>query len=311
MQRGQKMLMTAKEYIDSLRQRKMNIYLLGEKVENPVDHPIIRPSINAIAMTYKIAHEAENKKYGATTSNLTGKPVSRFNSIFQNTGDLVNKIKMQRVLGNKTACCFQRCVGMDAINAIYSTTYDIDQKYHTEYHTRFNEWLKIVQEKDLCVAGAMTDPKGDRGLAPSEQPDPDMYVHIVERNDKGIVIRGAKAHQTGALNVQVIADASFASNRLIYAASSKTGQDIMKWTIGSSRAWTDIFRDTIPGGVYGLVVSGSSLDALEFNTATGQSTIWQCLAPTSASARILVEARAASPVMMAPAWPIRLPNGAV
>jgi len=37
-------LKTAQEYIDSLRKLNLNVYLLGEKVENPVDHPIIRPS---------------------------------------------------------------------------------------------------------------------------------------------------------------------------------------------------------------------------------------------------------------------------
>ena len=56
------------------------------------------------------------------------------------------------------------------------------------------------QENDLTVDGAMTDPKGDRSRAPHEQSDPDLYLHVVERREDGIVVRGAKAHQTGALN---------------------------------------------------------------------------------------------------------------
>ena len=46
----------------------------------------------------------------------------------------------------------------------------------------------------------MTDPKGDRGLAPSAQADADLFRHVVERRSDGIVVRGAKAHQTGASN---------------------------------------------------------------------------------------------------------------
>jgi len=194
------MLMTAGEYIESLRDLNLNLYLYGEKVDNWVDNPIIRPSINAIAMTYKAAHEPEHENLATTTSSLTGKKVNRFAALFQGTTDLVKKVKLQRMLGQRTACCFQRCVGMDGLNAVYSTTYEIDQKYGTEYHQRFREWLKNVQEKDLCVSGAMTDVKGDRGLAPSEQADPDMFVHIAERRNDGIVIRGAKAHQTGIAN---------------------------------------------------------------------------------------------------------------
>ena len=59
------------------------------------------------------------------------------------------------------------------------------------------KFLKFVQEQDLTVDGAMTDPKGDRGLAPHQQEDPDLFYIIVERREDGIVVRGAKAHQTG------------------------------------------------------------------------------------------------------------------
>jgi 4-hydroxybutyryl-CoA dehydratase/vinylacetyl-CoA-Delta-isomerase len=194
------MLKTAQEYIDSLRQLKLNLYLLGEKVDNWVDNPIIRPSINAIAITYKVAHESGNRSLAIADSLVKGEKANKFNSIFRSKDDLVEKIKLQRLIGQRTACCFQRCVGMDAINAIFSTTYEIDQKCGTEYHARFHNWLKDIQKNDLCISGAMTDVKGHRGLAPSEQADPDMFVHIVERKSDGIVIRGAKAHQTGVIN---------------------------------------------------------------------------------------------------------------
>ncbi len=52
----------------------------------------------------------------------------------------------------------------------------------------------------MVVEGAMTDPKGDRAKRPAEQADPDMFVRVVDEDSRGVVIRGAKAHQTGALN---------------------------------------------------------------------------------------------------------------
>lgn len=193
-------LKTAQEYIDSLRKLNLNVYLLGEKVENPVDHPIIRPSLNSVAMTYELAQNPEYEDLMTATSTLTGKKINRFTHLHNSTEDLVKKVKMQRLVGQKTASCFQRCVGLDAFNAVYSTTFEIDEKYGTNYHDRFIEFLKYVQEEDLTVDGAMTDPKGDRGLAPSKQADPDLFLHIVERREDGIVVRGAKAHQTGMVN---------------------------------------------------------------------------------------------------------------
>lgn len=193
-------LKTPREYIDSLRYLRENLYLFGEKVKNRVDHPIIRPSVNSVAMTYKLAHEPEGKDLAVVESMFAGKKVSRFNSVFRSTEDMVKKVKLQRELGQRTASCFQRCVGMDGINAVFSTTYEIDQKHKTEYHQRFRKWLEWVQDNDLCVAGAMTDAKGNRGRAPSQQADPDMFVHIVERRKDGIVLKGAKANITGAAN---------------------------------------------------------------------------------------------------------------
>ncbi len=194
-------MMTADQYIQSLRDLgPRNVYVLGKKVDNIVDHPMIRPSINCCAMTYKLAEFPEYEDLMTVTSNLTGKKINRFTHLHQSPTDLVNKVKMQRLMGNMTGSCFQRCVGMDALNAVWSTTYEIDQKYGTPYHERFKKFLIEWQDKDWTVDGAMTDPKGNRGKGPSGQSDPDMFVHIVERREDGIVVRGAKMHQTGVLN---------------------------------------------------------------------------------------------------------------
>ena len=193
-------LMTGEQYIESIRKMKMQIYMFGKKVENSVDNPILRPSLNSLRMTYDLAQMPEYADLMTATSHLTGHTVNRFTNIHQNTGDLIKKVKMQRLLGQKTAACFQRCVGMDANNAVYSTTYEIDQKYGTHYHENFKKFLTYVQDNDLVVDGAMTDPKGDRSKAPHLQEDPDLFLRVVERRPDGIVVRGAKVHQTGVCN---------------------------------------------------------------------------------------------------------------
>lgn len=193
-------LKTAQEYINDIRKMKIDLYMFGEKVENYVDHPMIRPSLNAMAMTYKLANDSTYEDLMTAKSNLTGKKINRFTHLHQSAEDLVKKVKMLRLLGQKTGCCFQRCVGMDAFNAVYNTTFEIDAKYATNYHQRFINFLKYVQENDLAVDGCMTDSRGDRFKSPSEQADPDSYLRIIERNKEGIVVRGCKMHQTGMIN---------------------------------------------------------------------------------------------------------------
>jgi len=193
-------MMTADAYEESLRKLNLQVYMFGERIENVVDNPIIRPSMNAVAKTYALAHSPEHEDLMTATSHITGKKINRFTHIHQNVSDLVKKSKMGRLLGRETGCCFQRCVGMDTLNALSIVTYNIDQKYGTEYYSRFLKYLEYVQENDLMVDGAMTDPKGHRGLPPHQQPDPDAFLRVVEERKDGIVVRGAKAHQTGAVN---------------------------------------------------------------------------------------------------------------
>ncbi|MBU0996380.1 MAG: 4-hydroxyphenylacetate 3-hydroxylase family protein [Proteobacteria bacterium] len=193
-------LKTPEEYINSLKKLNLVVYMFGKRVENVVENPIIKPSMNAVAMTYKLAQQPEYEDLMTAKSHLTGHKVNRFTHIHQSTGDLVKKSKMGRLLGSQTGCCFQRCVGMDALNALSMVTYDMDKKHNTQYNKRFLTYLEYVQENDLVCDGAMTDPKGDRSLAPHQQEDPDMFLRVVEEKKDGIIVRGAKAHQTGAVN---------------------------------------------------------------------------------------------------------------
>ena len=192
--------MTGAQYEESLRKLNLNVYMMGEKVENVVDNPILRPSMNSVKLTYSMANTPEYKSLMTAKSHLKNDTVNRFTHIHQSSDDLVNKVKMQRLLGQKTGSCFQRCVGMDAMNAVYSSTYELDEAKGTDYHKRFLKFMDMVQDKDYTVDGAMTDPKGDRSKSPSQQKDKDLFLRVVERKADGVIVRGAKMHQTGITN---------------------------------------------------------------------------------------------------------------
>ena len=193
-------MMTGQQYRESLRKLKPEVYYLGEKIESVADHPAFLPHVNAAALTYDMALAPEFEELLTATSHLTGEKINRFTHIHHSHDDLVKKVKMLRALGQQTGSCFQRCVGFDGLNSVYSITYDIDQKMGTDYHKRLVNLLKQIQSKDLMISGAMTDVKGNRRLSPSQQADPDLYVHMVEKKKDGIVVSGAKAHITGAVN---------------------------------------------------------------------------------------------------------------
>lgn len=239
-------MMTQEEYIESLRKQKKEVYFMGERVENVVDHPAMRPHINAASVTYKLGTEEEYEELGSATSHLTGKKINRWIHIPQNQEDLVKKAMMLRVAGQITGTCFQRCVGMDGLITLYSTTWEMDRDLGTNYHERFKGFLIDTQNNDYMTDGAMTDPKGDRSKRPSEQQDPDQYVRVVEEREDGIVVRGAKMHQTGAVNshqILVMPGAAMTPNDADYAISFAVPADekglvyVFGRQVNDSRKW--------------------------------------------------------------------------
>lgn len=210
---------TAEQYITSLRNRGLNVFFMGERIAEPTDHPVIFPSINAMAETFRLA--SANPELASAESPISGSRINRFLHVPQSPDDLVQKHQMQRELGRRTGTCFQRCVGLDAVSACHSVTYDIDRECGTNYHQRFLAFLKRAQRSNVVIGGAMTDVKGDRSKGPHQQVDPDLFLHVTRRDDKGIYVSGAKMHQTGAIN----------SHWLIFMPTMRMGEGDRDWSV--------------------------------------------------------------------------------
>lgn len=196
--------MKGSEYLAGLKKLKRKVYIQGEPAAAPMEHPLVSPSAAAVARTYELQQQPEHEELIYAQSHLSGRPINRFTHIHRSAEDLIKKVRLQRLMGQETGTCFQRCVGLDALNALEITTFEMEHDLSRPYHQRFNRFLQQVQEENAVCDGAMTDPKGDRGKRPHEQADPDLYLRVVRENREGIVVRGAKCHQTGALNSHYI-----------------------------------------------------------------------------------------------------------
>ena len=191
-------LMTGAQYRESLRQLKPVVYVDGRRIDSVADEPALQPGIQALAVTYDFCHRPELAPLMLATVSATGQRVPRMLHLNESAGDLLNKLEAVRVLCQETGCA-QRYLAHDALNAIAQVTARIDDARGTrEHRDRFAHYLDHVQRNDLALGIAMTDAKGDRSKKPHQQANPDTYVHIVERNAKGIVLSGTKAIVTGA-----------------------------------------------------------------------------------------------------------------
>ena len=255
-------LMTKDEYIESIRALKPVAYMFGERITNIVDNPRLRAGIEATGATYELASKPENRDLMVTMSPLINEPVSRFNLPPGSSADLVARVKVNRMVANYVGTCHQRCTGLDCLSTLAIVTYDIDQKYGTSYNKNFLEFLKHMQKNDLTGNAGVTDVKGDRSLNPHEQVDKDMFLRVVEKRDDGIVVRGAKAHQTGSLS----------SHEIIVLPTRAMSKEDKDYAVSFA----------IPSDTKGLihVVGRSSLDMREIDGADCGNVYYSKYCPT-------------------------------
>lgn len=187
-------LKTSKEYVERLNRMQPNVYAHGRQIRR--DDPILEKPINTLRFTFDVAEESEYRDLMVTTSHLTGEKINRFTGLNMSIEDLFKKQEMTRLLCHKVGGCIQRCMATDTLNAMGVVSKEIDEEKDTRYHDNFVNFLKYYQGNDLVGSTAQSDVKGDRKKRPHQQADPDLYLHVVKKDEKGIVVRGAKNHIT-------------------------------------------------------------------------------------------------------------------
>lgn len=185
-------LKTPEEYKKNLSAMRPNI-IKDKLISDPCKDKELIKGINVISTSYEYSHDPNMKDFMTAKSSLTGKTINRYNHIPQTREDLEKRYQMINMLAKETICA-QRCVGADALYALYVGTYllDNDKNFDTNYHKHFLDYLKYIQDNDIAPCGAVTDAKGDRSIYPSDQVERDSYVHVIKKTDKGIYVCGIK-----------------------------------------------------------------------------------------------------------------------
>ncbi|OPY86544.1 MAG: 4-hydroxybutyryl-CoA dehydratase/vinylacetyl-CoA-Delta-isomerase [Smithella sp. PtaU1.Bin162] len=192
-------LITSEEYLASVRKMKPRVYIGGKWLSNLLENPVTKSMVMANAAVYDLAQDQEYREIMVAASHLTGEPVSRNLHVARSIHDLDMRQEMALLTSQVLGTCNYRCVGCDALNSLASTTWEMDRELGTKYNERFSNWLKTAQSQDLAVSGAITDAKGDRKKRPPQQENRDVYLHLVEKRKDGIVVRGYKVSQSGAI----------------------------------------------------------------------------------------------------------------
>jgi len=214
------MIGTKEQYLERVKGYKPKAFVGGERIKDVLTDPNTKTIVNTVAKTYELACDPKFERIMTAVSPFTGNRISRLNHIAGSIEDLEMRLELTRLMTQSTGTCCGRCGGCTALNVLAATTYAMKEDGIGEYYGRFVDYLKFVHQHDLSCHAATTSPKGDRSKSPLEQ-DPDLYLRVVEKRKDGIVLRGAKAHQTSAIAVDemIVYPRNFAKGEEAYAVA--------------------------------------------------------------------------------------------
>ncbi len=233
-------LRTVDQYVRSLRDNR-TVFFRGARVPDVTTHPVISVAVKHAAIDYELAEDPRHRDLCVVQDN--GTEYSRYYQIPRSGDDLLKRsalIELATKVG-ETLVVLIKEIGTDALCGLLRVTPGVDAKHGTGYAPRVRRYLDYCRDNDLALAVAQTDVKGDRGLGPSAQPNPDMYLRIVERRSDGIVVRGAKAHTSVSTN----------ANELIVLPTRAMGEADRDYAVSFA----------IPMNTPGLILLASAFDS--------------------------------------------------
>jgi aromatic ring hydroxylase len=198
-------LRTAAQFKAGLRDGR-EVYFKGQRVEDVTAHEDLGIAVEHVALDFHLAEDPQHRELMAWDDPESGERCSRYYKTPTGPEDLLVRremIERSTRLGGSVVLLVKE-IGTDALFALDLVAGQVDQRCNTQYRGRVAAFHRRCKERDLTLAVAQTDVKGDRSLLPSQQEHPDYYVHIVEERPDGIVVSGAKAHTTCAPYVDEI-----------------------------------------------------------------------------------------------------------
>lgn len=186
-------LRTADQYREGLLDDR-RVFYRGEQVKNILENPELRLAVDHSASCFDMSFDRPD----LAVSNADGKDVSTFWMAPKSQADLVRRgalIEETSRRGGGTIVLKE--VGSDALFGLLRACEGQGLANAKAFH-------RHVVDNDLALAVGQTDVKGDRSKGPSDQADPDLYLHVVDEDADSITVRGAKTHTSFSANADEI-----------------------------------------------------------------------------------------------------------
>lgn len=181
------------QFLQGLRDRPRELWLEGERIVDPVEHPAFRNIVRSVAALYDMQQAPGTRDEMTYVSPTTGRRVGLSFLMPHTHDDLVRVRTMMKRWADYSGGFMGRTP--DYLNRAL-VGYASAAAYCAENDPRFGEnirrYYEYVREQDLCLTHTLINPQANRAVGPSQQADPYLAARIVEEHSRGIVLRGAR-----------------------------------------------------------------------------------------------------------------------
>ncbi len=188
---------TGQQFLEGLKRNPPNIYIDGEKIEDPTIHIYTKNAAASIAKLYDLQHEPELRDTMTYESPTTGDRVGLSFLEPKSREDLERRAQMHKVWADASLGFIGRAPDYMNVNLMAAAK---AAQYFDQGDPRFGENMKsyyeYVRENDLCLTHALTNPQVNREARADQLDDPYIALGLVKETDEGIVVRGARMMAT-------------------------------------------------------------------------------------------------------------------
>jgi 4-hydroxyphenylacetate 3-monooxygenase len=185
--------LTGEEYLESLNDGR-ELWLHGERVKDPVNHPAFRNSARSIARLYDALHDPKYKDVlTGPTDTGSGTYTQKFFKASRSPEELLGARDAIAAWARMT---YGQMGRTPDYKGSFLGTLGGNPEYYAPYEANAKFWYKEAQEKVWFFNHAIINPPVDRHKPISEVGD--VFVHVEKETDAGIVVSGAKMVATGS-----------------------------------------------------------------------------------------------------------------
>jgi len=189
-------LRTGDDFLSDLRRSSRSIYVDGERVSNPVDHPAFRDGARSLARLFDFAAAQENRELMTFPSPDTGAPVWRCYQIPRSHAELRTK----RIAAEKWAELSFGLMGRTPDHvANFFAGYAAKPRLFGKLAGNLLAFYRHARDTHRYLTYAIVPPQIDRSKPAHKQSDPTLYAGVVKETDAGIFLTGGQQLATAAV----------------------------------------------------------------------------------------------------------------